>query len=113
MAMAQERSNSEYVSITGVRRQMLQASLSESEQRSRVLHDALGQLSSARRESQSSESTSSEGGVLANVTHAEAPALIRALVEAGIEIDEARWVGADLESVFMTETGHQETPHAG
>jgi ABC-2 type transport system ATP-binding protein len=52
-------------------------------------------------------------GVLAHVTHAEAPALIRALVEAGIEIDEARWVGADLESVFMTETGHQETPHAG
>lgn len=51
--------------------------------------------------------------VLASVTHAEAPALIRALVEAGIEIDEARWVGADLESVFMTETGHQETPHAG
>ncbi|HEX8660700.1 MAG TPA: ABC transporter ATP-binding protein [Brevundimonas sp.] len=51
--------------------------------------------------------------VLAHVTHAEAPALIRALVEAGIEIDEARWVGADLESVFMTETGHQETPHAG
>ncbi|MGZ9113179.1 MAG: ABC transporter ATP-binding protein [Brevundimonas sp.] len=51
--------------------------------------------------------------VLASVTHAEAPALIRALVEAGIDIDEARWVGADLESVFMTETGHQETPHAG
>ena len=51
--------------------------------------------------------------VLASVTHAEAPALIRALVEAGIEIDEARWVGADLESVFMTETGHQETNHAG
>jgi len=50
-----------------VRRQMLQASLSESEQRSRVLHDALGQLSSDRRESQSLESTSSEGGVLANV----------------------------------------------
>ena len=51
--------------------------------------------------------------VLANVARAEAPALIKALVEAGIEIDEARWVGADLESVFMTETGHQETPHAG
>jgi ABC-2 type transport system ATP-binding protein len=51
--------------------------------------------------------------VLANVTHADAPALIRALVEAGIDIDEARWVGADLESVFMTETGHQEMSHAG
>ncbi|HWQ87063.1 ABC transporter ATP-binding protein [Brevundimonas sp.] len=52
-------------------------------------------------------------GVLANVPRAEAPALIKALVEAGIEIDEARWVGADLESVFMTETGHQEMTHAG
>ncbi|MFA4893347.1 ABC transporter ATP-binding protein [Brevundimonas sp.] len=51
--------------------------------------------------------------VLANVARAEAPALIKALVEAGIEIDEARWVGADLESVFMTETGHQEMTHAG
>ncbi|WP_332659655.1 ABC transporter ATP-binding protein [Brevundimonas sp.] len=53
------------------------------------------------------------GTVLANIARAEAPALIKALVEAGIEIDEARWVGADLESVFMSETGHQETPHAG
>ena len=47
---------------------------------------------------------------------AEGPALIRALVEAGIEIDEARWVGADLESVFFTETGSTrapETTHAG
>jgi ABC-2 type transport system ATP-binding protein len=51
--------------------------------------------------------------VLANVPRAEGPALIRALVEAGVDIDEARWVGADLESVFMTETGNQETPHAG
>ena len=55
-------------------------------------------------------------GVLANVPRAEGPALIRALVEAGIEIDEARWVGADLESVFFTETGSvraPEAPHAG
>ncbi|MDI1326479.1 MAG: ABC transporter ATP-binding protein [Brevundimonas sp.] len=55
-------------------------------------------------------------GVLANVPRAEGPALIRALVEAGIEIDEARWVGTDLESVFFTETGSiraPETPHAG
>jgi len=54
--------------------------------------------------------------VLANVPRAEGPALIRALVEAGIEIDEARWVGADLESVFFTETGSvraPEAPHAG
>ena len=54
--------------------------------------------------------------VLANVPRAEGPALIRALVEAGIEIEEARWVGADLESVFFTETGSvraPEAPHAG
>lgn len=43
--------------------------------------------------------------VLAAVPRAEAPALIRSLVERGVDIDEARWVGADLESVFMTETG--------
>ncbi|MDO9078747.1 MAG: ABC transporter ATP-binding protein [Brevundimonas sp.] len=57
-----------------------------------------------------------EAAVLANVPRAEGPALIRALVEAGIEIDEARWVGADLESVFFTETGSvraPEAPHAG
>ena len=47
--------------------------------------------------------------ILADVPRAEAPALIRALVEAGIEIDEARWIGADLESVFMTETGSVQT----
>ena len=51
--------------------------------------------------------------VLADVPRAGAPALIRALVLAGVEIDEARWVGADLESVFMTETGNGETAHAG
>lgn len=54
--------------------------------------------------------------VLAAVPRAEAPTLIRALVEAGVEIDEARWVGADLESVFMTETGWtglKEPTHAG
>ncbi|WP_269514284.1 ABC transporter ATP-binding protein [Brevundimonas subvibrioides] len=43
--------------------------------------------------------------LLATLPRAEAPALIRALVEAGIDIEEARWIGADLESVFMTETG--------
>jgi ABC-2 type transport system ATP-binding protein len=54
--------------------------------------------------------------ILADVPRTEGPALIRALVEAGIEIDEARWVGADLESVFFTETGSiraPEAPHAG
>ncbi|QTN20726.1 ABC transporter ATP-binding protein [Brevundimonas sp. AJA228-03] len=43
--------------------------------------------------------------LLATLPRAEAPALIRALVEAGVDIEEARWIGADLESVFMTETG--------
>ena len=54
--------------------------------------------------------------VLASVPRSEAPSLIRALVEGGIEIDEARWVGADLESVFMTETGWtgvKESLHVG
>ena len=54
--------------------------------------------------------------VMAAVTRAEAPALLRALIQGGIDVDEARWVGADLESVFMTETGsiqHPESLHAG
>jgi ABC-2 type transport system ATP-binding protein len=49
--------------------------------------------------------------VLARVDRADAPPLIRTLVENGVDIEEARWVGADLESVFMTETA--EAPHAG
>lgn len=48
--------------------------------------------------------------VLAAIPRAEAPALLRALIGQGIDIDEARWVGADLESVFMTETGSVQTP---
>lgn len=54
--------------------------------------------------------------VLAAIPRAEAPALLRTLIEGGVDIDEARWVGADLESVFMTETGsvqHPESIHAG
>ncbi len=48
--------------------------------------------------------------VLAAIPRAEGPALLRALITQGIDIDEARWVGADLESVFMTETGSVQTP---
>jgi ABC-2 type transport system ATP-binding protein len=48
--------------------------------------------------------------VLAAIPRTEAPALLRALIGQGIDIDEARWVGADLESVFMTETGSVQTP---
>ena len=48
--------------------------------------------------------------VLADIPRDEAPALIRALVEAGVDITEARWVGADLEGVFFTETGVARAP---
>jgi ABC-2 type transport system ATP-binding protein len=39
--------------------------------------------------------------VLADVSRAETPALIRSLVEAGVEISEARWREADLESAYL------------
>ena len=59
--------------------------------------------------------------VMATLPRAAAPALLRALVQGGVDIDEARWIGADLESVFMSETGSvqhpesiiQEVGHAG
>ncbi|MFC5374444.1 ABC transporter ATP-binding protein [Brevundimonas faecalis] len=47
--------------------------------------------------------------VLAAIPRAEGPALLRALIEQGVDVDEARWVGADLESVFMTETAAAPT----
>ncbi|CAN5335965.1 ABC transporter ATP-binding protein [soil metagenome] len=50
--------------------------------------------------------------VVAAIPRAEGPALLKALIEQGVDIDEARWVGADLESVFMTETGSIQTPEA-
>ncbi|WP_122467469.1 ABC transporter ATP-binding protein [Brevundimonas lutea] len=46
--------------------------------------------------------------VLVEARREEAPTLIRRLVEADVEITEARWQGADLESVFMTETGGRD-----
>jgi ABC-2 type transport system ATP-binding protein len=49
-------------------------------------------------------------GVLAHVSREEAPELIRALVAKKIDIVEARWVGGDLEKVFLQQTGE---PHAG
>ena len=48
--------------------------------------------------------------VLADVSRAEGPALIRTLVERGVDIHEARWVGADLESIFFTDTGAVQAP---
>jgi len=50
--------------------------------------------------------------VLAAIPRAEGAALLRGLIEQGVDIDEARWVGADLESVFMSETGSVQTPEA-
>jgi ABC-2 type transport system ATP-binding protein len=44
------------------------------------------------------------------VPRPEAPNLIRALVEQGVDITEARWVGTDLESIFFTETGAVQAP---
>lgn len=52
------------------------------------------------------------GAVLANVKRAEGPELIRALVQRGIDVHEARWVGADLEAIFFTETGVVQTVEA-
>ena len=42
--------------------------------------------------------------VLVSLTRADAPALIRRLAGDGVDIFEARWVGADLEAVFMQQT---------
>ena len=59
--------------------------------------------------------------VMATLNRSDTPALLRALIQGGVDLDEARWIGADLESVFMTETGSvqhperiiQEPGHAG
>ena len=54
--------------------------------------------------------------VIAAVERAQAPALIRDLVQAGVDIEEAAWMGVDLEEVFMSETGWAGAPggdHAG
>jgi ABC-2 type transport system ATP-binding protein len=42
-----------------------------------------------------------DDAVLADIPRAETPALIKALVEAGVEITEARWRDADLEGVYL------------
>jgi len=46
--------------------------------------------------------------VLAAVERAAAPALIKALVKAGVDITEARWIGGDLETVFLSLTGESD-----
>jgi ABC-2 type transport system ATP-binding protein len=42
--------------------------------------------------------------VMANVSRADAPALAAALVDAGAELLEMRWIQRDLEAVFFAET---------
>jgi ABC-2 type transport system ATP-binding protein len=54
--------------------------------------------------------------VLADIKRHEAPDLFRALIEKGVDVTEARWVGTDLEAIFFTETGAVQAPetiHAG
>ncbi|MDO8295687.1 MAG: ABC transporter ATP-binding protein [Caulobacter sp.] len=46
--------------------------------------------------------------VFAALPRAEAPALIAALVKAKVEITEARWIGGDLEKVFLSHTGETD-----
>jgi ABC-2 type transport system ATP-binding protein len=46
-----------------------------------------------------------DGAVMVAASRAEAPALIRALVEAGVGVIEARWTGRDLEAFFQQRTG--------
>jgi ABC-2 type transport system ATP-binding protein len=44
------------------------------------------------------------GGVTARIDRDEAPALIAALAADGVLIHEARWLRADLETIFLAET---------
>jgi ABC-2 type transport system ATP-binding protein len=44
------------------------------------------------------------GTLTVDARREEAPGLIRALVEAGVEITEARWSGVDLEAFFFAQT---------
>jgi ABC-2 type transport system ATP-binding protein len=49
--------------------------------------------------------TADGGYVLAAVTRAEAPELIRALASRGVDIVEARWISGDLERAYLVHTG--------
>jgi ABC-2 type transport system ATP-binding protein len=44
-------------------------------------------------------------GTLVAVTRADAPALLRALLGAGIDLVEARWVGGELEKFYLEQVG--------
>ena len=45
-------------------------------------------------------------GVLVAVTRGEAPALLRMLVNGGVDLIEARWVGGELEKFYLEQVGH-------
>ena len=51
-----------------------------------------------------------QGAALADIQRDQTPSLMRALVTAGVEITEARWIGGDLEQVFLM---HMDKPDAG
>lgn len=46
--------------------------------------------------------------VLATIERKDAPALIKALIKAGVDITEARWIGGNLETVFLSLTGETD-----
>ena len=43
-------------------------------------------------------------GVLVAISRADAPALLRALIEAGVDLVEARWIGGGLEKFYLDNT---------
>ena len=45
-------------------------------------------------------------GVLVAITREEAPALLRRLIQDGLDISEARWVGGQLETFYLEQVGH-------
>jgi ABC-2 type transport system ATP-binding protein len=45
-------------------------------------------------------------GVLVAISRDEAPALLRQVVQAGIDLTEARWVGGQLETFYLEQVGH-------
>ena len=45
-------------------------------------------------------------GALVTVTRAEAPALLRDLINGGVDLVEARWVGGELEKFYLEQVGH-------
>lgn len=54
-------------------------------------------------------------GVLVSITRAEAPALLRALMNNGTDLIEARWVGGELEKFYLEQTSLKQAggDHAG